>query len=107
MISIQKLDIAISYGDSVKLDFELTDYLPQAGDVATFSVKATAASSAVLYSKVCTIDGNVIKLADTADNFKVLTVGSYVYDILITSADRQTLNFPANLRIKAVAHNVS
>lgn len=110
MIQIEGNNISISHGDTFSVTFELSGYSLLAGDTILLSVKATPESTAVLWSKSVTgITGSRVTIADTDDSFKTAVgTGQKCYDVLLTTEDgnKITLNYPAILNVKAVAHNV-
>lgn len=109
MITIDNQDIYISHGDTLDVVFDLAEgYKVAETDSITFSVKATAGSSEVLLSKAIPFTSvNEIVVKIPAEEMAVLSVGSKVYDVLVTNnSNVVTLNFPAKLVIKEVAPNV-
>lgn len=110
MIEVEGNKISISYGDTFSVTFNLSGYALLAGDTILLSVKQTPESSEVLWSKSVTgVTGSSVTIADTDGSFKTAVgKGQKCYDVLLTTAagNKITLNYPANLDVKAVAHNV-
>ena len=109
MITIDGQDIYISHGDTLDVLFELAEgYKIAETDTITFSAKATSGSSDVLMTKTIPFTAiNQIAVKIPAEEMAALTVGAKVYDIVVSNANNVvTLNFPAKLVIKEVAHNV-
>lgn len=104
MIIANGLDIICSYGDTFNCAWEIEGV--SADDDITFSVKATANSSDVIYQTECDVSGQLINVSIPASTFAEIPVGSYVYDLVLHSEGHvTTLLFPANLHIKAVVHS--
>lgn len=103
MIIANGLDIVCSHADTFNCAWELEGV--SAADDITFSVKATANSSDVIYQAKCDVSDQLINVSIPAATFAEIPVGSYVYDLVLRSEGRvTTLLFPANLHIKAVVH---
>lgn len=108
MIDIQNHDIMISQGDTFAVVFALNGFKIVPTDVVTFSVKRTEFSDKCLMKKTFQDydGGETIELKISAAEMAVLEPGEYVYDLMIVSGDtKTTLNFPAKLIIRRVAHD--
>lgn len=108
MIEIKGNDIAISQGDTFDVVFALNGYEITKNDTVIFSVKKTTYSEECLIRKEFTgFDGGEgVQIRIAASDMLNLEPGSYVYDLLVIAGDvRTTLNFPAKLEIRRVAHD--
>ena len=108
MIDIKGNDIAISQGDTFDVVFALNGYEIKKGDKVIFSVKKTTFSEKCLIRKEFSgFDGvEGVQIRITADDMQKLEPGEYVYDLLVISGEvRTTLNFPAKLEVRRVAHD--
>lgn len=110
MVEVYGNNISMSYGDTFSVTFNLSGYELVPTDVILFSVKATPESTAVLWSQsVMGLIGSSFTITDTEDTFTAAVgEGQKCYDVLLTTSagEKITLNYPAVLDIKAVAHNV-
>ena len=108
MIEIKGNDIAVSQGDTFDVVFALNGYEITKEDIVIFSVKKTTYSEKCLIRKEFTgFDGGEgVQIRISSADMLKLEPGTYVYDLLVVSGDvRTTLNFPAKLEIRRVAHD--
>lgn len=108
MIDIRENDIEISHGDTFDVIFQLKGYQIAKEDTVVFSVKKTTYhAETVLRKEFTNFDGGeTVRVTITAADMAALEPGEYVYDLLIKSGDtRTTLNFPAKLIVRRVAHD--
>lgn len=116
MITVDdKMNITMSYGDTFLVTFNLSGYVLQLTDSIVFSVKERIDSTEVLIEKLVTnVTGTSVTVEIDSETFlTAVGKGNKVYDLLLSYGDenpetqkKSTLNFPAKLIIKDVAHNV-
>lgn len=96
--------IAMTRGDTVKLQLELIDsegevYTPQAGDVIRFAMKENYDDAEPLIFKVIPNDTLILKL-EPEDTKSLPQPSSYVYDIQITYANGDVDTFIDKAKLK-------
>ncbi len=97
-------DVYCSYGDTFRCSWEVEGY-PLSGKVK-FSIKATTGSTEELLTKEAVLVDQAFYVEIPANEFSVLPVGNYVYDLVMIDEETiVTLLWPANFYIKAVIHN--
>lgn len=103
-------NIVISQGDVLNVPFRISGLTLSVEDRLYFTVKDRLSDEDVLINhKVNNIDvdNNRFAVVIPSSVMNTLKVGSYFYDIVWINAEgnQRTLNYPAKLIIKEVAHN--
>lgn len=117
MIEIKDKNIIISKGDTFNVAFSLEGYELADGDKIIFSIKKNIHSEKPLIVKELSGSSeardergdstDTVQVMIPASEMAALPIGSYIYDLMIISGEaRATLNFPAILEVKGVAHYV-
>lgn len=110
MISFSGTTINFSFGDTFNVTFNVVGYTMAETDSVTFSIKQngpTLAQNQVVYSQPATHDASTVTVTIPDETMATIPVGNYVYDLKLQTQGGTvlTLNFPAALVIKEVAHN--
>lgn len=107
MLITSKQSIIISYGDTFCVTFHVDGFLIQPEDKVVFTIKQDLSRPTTLITReFSNIQGNEFTVEISETDMKRLTAGSYYYDIVCVSKDKQTtLMFPARLTVRQVVHN--
>lgn len=110
MITFNGTAINFSFGDTFNVTFNVVGYTMATTDTVTFSIRqngATVSQKNIVYSQEATHDETTVTVTIPDETMATIPVGNYVYDLKLQTQEGTvlTLNFPAALVIKEVAHD--
>lgn len=110
MINIDGTNIEVSKGDTFDVLFQVQNYIINASDKVTFTVKQACFQQykALIKKEFTNIQDNSIHVVISAEEMGKIGTGTKLYDIVVetTEGERTTLLNPSKLTICEVVHDL-